>query len=79
MVLSGENQNTWRKTCLSATLYTTNPTWIGLGLKLNLCGDRPTTYCLSLCMYKIYIILLFIVKMFPYNVILFLINLFSRC
>jgi hypothetical protein len=50
MVLTGENQNTLRgKTCLVATLYTTNPTWIGLSLNLNLCGNRSTTYCLSHC------------------------------
>jgi hypothetical protein len=25
--LTGKNQRTWRKTCPSATLSTTNPTW----------------------------------------------------
>jgi hypothetical protein len=31
------------KTCPSATLSTTNPTWTDLGL----CGERPATNCLS--------------------------------
>jgi hypothetical protein len=31
MILTGENRRTRRKTCPSATLSTTNPTWIGPG------------------------------------------------
>jgi hypothetical protein len=27
MILTGENQRTWRKACPSATLFTTDPTW----------------------------------------------------
>jgi hypothetical protein len=32
MILPGENQRTWRETCPSATLSTTNPTWIDPGI-----------------------------------------------
>ena len=32
MMLIGESQRIRRQTCLSANLFTTNPTWIGLGL-----------------------------------------------
>jgi hypothetical protein len=32
MILTGVNQRTWRKTCPSATLSTTNPTWTNLAL-----------------------------------------------
>jgi len=45
----GKPKYSEKKTCPVATLYTTNPTWIGLGLNLNLCGNRSTTYCLSHC------------------------------
>jgi hypothetical protein len=38
MILTGENQSTWRRTCLNATLYTTNPTWIEPGLCSEWCG-----------------------------------------
>jgi hypothetical protein len=43
MILTGENQRTWRKTCPSATLSTTNSTWIDPGLR----GERPATNDLS--------------------------------
>ena len=38
---------TCSKTCPTATLFTTNPTWTGLGLNLVLHGQRPTTNLLS--------------------------------
>jgi hypothetical protein len=41
--VTGENQRTRRKACPSATLSTTNPTWIDLGL----CGERPAANDLS--------------------------------
>jgi hypothetical protein len=31
------------KSCPSATLSTTNPTWILAGRKMNLCGEKPAT------------------------------------
>jgi hypothetical protein len=37
------NWSTWNKTCPSATLPTTNPTYNCLGLNLGLHGHRPTT------------------------------------
>ena len=40
IILTGENQSTWRKTCPSAVLSTINPTWTGLGSNTGLCGDR---------------------------------------
>jgi hypothetical protein len=43
MVLTRENRSTWRKTCLSATLSTTNRTWTGLGLNPGLRSERPAT------------------------------------
>jgi hypothetical protein len=43
MKLTGENRSTWRKTCPSATLSTTNPTWTDPGLR----GERPATNRLS--------------------------------
>jgi hypothetical protein len=43
MILTGETKELKRKTCPSATLYTTNPTWIDLGLR----GERLATNCLS--------------------------------
>ena len=33
MILSSENDNTWRQTYPRAILSITNPTWTGLGLK----------------------------------------------
>jgi hypothetical protein len=41
--LTGENRRTRRKTCSSVTLFTTNPTWIDLGAKPGLRGERPAT------------------------------------
>jgi hypothetical protein len=38
-----ENRSTWRKTCISATLSTTNPTWAGLESNLALNNERPMT------------------------------------
>jgi hypothetical protein len=35
------NQRTWRKTCPSATLSTTKPTWIDSGANLGLHSERP--------------------------------------
>jgi hypothetical protein len=32
----GENRRTWRKTCPSATVFATNPTWIDPGVNLSL-------------------------------------------
>jgi hypothetical protein len=43
MKLTGENLCTRGKTCPSATLSTTNPTWTDLGLR----GKRPATKRLS--------------------------------
>jgi hypothetical protein len=42
-----KNEKCWEKTCPSATLSTTNPTWIDQGANLGLCGRRPVTNCLS--------------------------------
>jgi hypothetical protein len=47
MKLTGENRSTRRKTDLSATLSTTNPTWADPGLKPGLYGERPATSRLS--------------------------------
>jgi hypothetical protein len=47
MILTGENRSTWRKTCPSATLSTTNYTWIDLGVNPGLCVERLATNCLS--------------------------------
>jgi hypothetical protein len=49
MILAGENRITRIKTCLSATLSTTNPTWIDPGANPVLQGERPATNRLSLC------------------------------
>jgi hypothetical protein len=46
-ILTGENRRTRRKTCPSATLSTTNPTWIDPGANLGLHGDRLATNDLS--------------------------------
>jgi hypothetical protein len=43
MILTEENHRTRRKTCLIATMSTTNPTWTDPGLR----GERPATKCLS--------------------------------
>jgi hypothetical protein len=41
--IDSENWRTQRKTCPSAALCTTNPTWIDPGF----CGERPVTNCMS--------------------------------
>jgi hypothetical protein len=46
-LLTGENRRTRRKTCPSATLSTTNPTWIDTGANPGLRGERPATNDLS--------------------------------
>jgi hypothetical protein len=46
-VLTGENRRTRRKTCPSATLSTTNATWIDPGANQGLRGERPATNDLS--------------------------------
>jgi hypothetical protein len=43
MKLSGENRSTRGKTCPSATLSTTNPTWTDPGSNPGLRGERPAT------------------------------------
>jgi hypothetical protein len=47
MILTGENRITRRKTCPSATLSTTNPTFIEPGANPGLRGERPATNDLS--------------------------------
>jgi hypothetical protein len=47
MKLTGGNRSTRGKTCPSATLSTTNPTWTDLGLNPGLRSDRPVTNRLS--------------------------------
>jgi hypothetical protein len=46
MILTEENRRTRRRTCPSATLSTTNPTWTDPGLS----GERPATNHSSHCM-----------------------------
>jgi hypothetical protein len=46
-ILTGENRRTRRKTCPSATLSTTNTTWIYPGANPGLRGVRPATNDLS--------------------------------
>jgi hypothetical protein len=43
MKLTGENRSTRGKTCSSATLSSTNPTWTGPASKPGLRGGRPAT------------------------------------
>jgi hypothetical protein len=43
MKLTGEKQSTRRKTCLSATLSTTNPTWTDPGYSTNIAGVTEWT------------------------------------
>jgi hypothetical protein len=43
----GKNRRTRRKTCPSATLSTTNPTWIDTDANPGLLGERPATNDLS--------------------------------
>jgi hypothetical protein len=47
MKLTWENRSTRGKTCPSATLSTTKPTWTDPGPNPGLRGDRPTTNRLS--------------------------------
>jgi hypothetical protein len=47
MILTGEDRRTRRKTCPSATLSTTNPTWIDPDANPGLRGERPATNHLS--------------------------------
>jgi hypothetical protein len=47
MKLTGENRSAQRKTCSSATLSTTNPTWTDTGWNPGLRGERPATDRLS--------------------------------
>jgi hypothetical protein len=35
-----DNRRSWRKTCPSDTLATTNPTWTDPYMNLGLCGER---------------------------------------
>ena len=46
--MTTESCRTSRRTCLTATLSTTNLTLTGLGLKLGRHGERPATNSLSL-------------------------------
>jgi hypothetical protein len=46
-ILTEENRRTRRKTCPSATLSTTNPTWIDPGVNTGLRGERSATNDLS--------------------------------
>jgi hypothetical protein len=48
-ILTGENRRTRRKTWPSATLSTTNSTWIDPGANPGLRGERPATNDLSHC------------------------------
>jgi hypothetical protein len=47
MKLTGDNRSTRGKTCPSATLSTTNPTWTNPGSNPGLRGERPATNRLS--------------------------------
>jgi hypothetical protein len=47
MKLTGENRSTWGKTCPSATLSNTNPTWTDPGSNPGLRGGRHVTNRLS--------------------------------
>jgi hypothetical protein len=43
----GKQKNVGKKTCISATLSTTNPTWTEQGANSGLRGERPATKSLS--------------------------------
>lgn len=43
MILIWGDQSTWRKTCPSVTLSTSNRAQTGVGLNLSLCHERPVT------------------------------------
>jgi hypothetical protein len=47
MILTGKTQKKWRKTCHSATMSTTDPTYTDLGANPDLRGESPTTNHLS--------------------------------
>jgi hypothetical protein len=47
MILTGESRRTRRKSCPSATLSTTNPTWTYPGANPELRGERPVTCALA--------------------------------
>jgi hypothetical protein len=47
MKFIGENRNSRGKTCPSATLSITNPTWIDTGSNPGLRGEKPATNRLS--------------------------------
>jgi hypothetical protein len=50
MILTEQNQITRRKTCPSATLSTTNPTWPDMGSNPGVRGKSPATNHLSICL-----------------------------
>jgi hypothetical protein len=56
MKLTGKNEVLGGKTCPSATLSTTNPTWTDLGSNSGLRGERQATKRLSYgtALFKIY-------------------------
>jgi membrane-bound lytic murein transglycosylase MltF len=39
----GKQKDYEKKTCPSAALSTTNPTWTDLGVNLEVCGEKPAT------------------------------------
>ena len=47
MILTGQNRNTGKETCLSATLSTTKLSRAGPGLNKRLRGERPANNRLS--------------------------------
>ena len=47
MKFTGENRSTWGKTCPSATLSNTNPTWTDPGSNPGLRAERQATNCLN--------------------------------
>jgi hypothetical protein len=47
MILTGENQSSWKETCFSPFLSTTDPTGTGLLLNVDHQGDMPMANHLS--------------------------------
>jgi hypothetical protein len=47
MILTGVDGSILRNTCCNVTPGTTYPTWTGLGMNVDLNGDRPATKHLS--------------------------------
>jgi hypothetical protein len=45
MILTGQNRSTEKKTCVGTACSIANPAWSGLGLNLELCGERLATDC----------------------------------